>query len=208
MVVNIHFAGLALWGLAGHAVEDTALPLAAGRLPGQKLEGVLARRLHAEGCLHTGVIVVLVEDQPRGGGGAGDIITASSRGSEPGGQVLLNLGLDLLHPLAAGGRVEAAALRAGLGVAAHALAKLPFLGLGRGEEDADVGASALRHKDLGGGRLKDSLVSSQHSLSLSITVFLSGRSRGDKTERLGLVCWGRRRAPRCSAAKPEVVLLC
>ena len=50
MVVNIHFAGLAFRGLAGHAVEDTALPLAAGRLPGQKLEGVLARRLHAEGC--------------------------------------------------------------------------------------------------------------------------------------------------------------
>ena len=56
MVVNIHFAGLALRGLAGHAVEDTALPLAAGRLTGQKLEGVLARRLHTEGCLVTGVL--------------------------------------------------------------------------------------------------------------------------------------------------------
>ena len=84
MVVNIHFAGLALRGLAGLAVEDAALPLAAGRLTGQKLEGVLARRLHAEGCPVTGVlgskrllvfcglwtrmvstyIVVLVEDQP------------------------------------------------------------------------------------------------------------------------------------------------
>ena len=56
MVVNIHFAGLALRGLAGLAVEDTALPLAAGRLTGKKLEGVLACRLHAEGCLVTGVL--------------------------------------------------------------------------------------------------------------------------------------------------------
>ena len=58
MVVNIHFAGLAVRGLAGLAVEDTALPLAAGRLTGQKLEGVLARRLHAEGCLVTGIWVL------------------------------------------------------------------------------------------------------------------------------------------------------
>ena len=58
MVVNIHFAGLALRGLAGLAVEDAALPLAAGRLTGQKLEGVLARRLHAEGCLVTGIWVL------------------------------------------------------------------------------------------------------------------------------------------------------
>ena len=84
MVVNIHFAGLALRGLAGLAVEDTTVILVAGRLPGQKLVGVLAGRLHAEGCLVTGVlgskrllvfcglwtrmvstyIVVLVEDQP------------------------------------------------------------------------------------------------------------------------------------------------
>ena len=40
MVVNIHFAGLALRGLAGLAVEDTALPLAAGGLSSQKLEGI------------------------------------------------------------------------------------------------------------------------------------------------------------------------
>ena len=56
MVVNIHFAGLALRGLAGLAVEDAAVILAAGRLPGQKLVGVLAGRLHAEGCLVTGVL--------------------------------------------------------------------------------------------------------------------------------------------------------
>ena len=56
MVVNIHFAGLALRGLAGLAVEDAAVILAAGRLTGQKLKGVLARRLHAEGCLVTGVL--------------------------------------------------------------------------------------------------------------------------------------------------------
>ena len=56
MVVNIHFAGLALRGLAGPAGEDAAAILAAGRLPGQKLVGVLAGRLHAEGCLVTGVL--------------------------------------------------------------------------------------------------------------------------------------------------------
>ena len=47
---------LALRRRAGLAVEDAALPLAAGRLTGQKLEGVLAGRLHAEGCLVTGVL--------------------------------------------------------------------------------------------------------------------------------------------------------
>ena len=41
---------LALGGLAGLAVEDTALVLAAGCLAGQKLEGILVFGLHTQCC--------------------------------------------------------------------------------------------------------------------------------------------------------------
>merc|ERR1719331_2952149 len=176
---------LALRRRAGLAVEDAALPLAAGCLASQKLEGIFALGLHTQCCLAARIIVILIEDQPCGEGVAWDSITASGRGPEPGGQVLLNLRLNLLHPLAAGWGVEAAALRAALRVVAHTLAKLPLLGLGRSKEDADVGATALRDEDLGGGRLEHWLGPSQHLLSLSITVLLGGWSRGDGPERLG-----------------------
>ena len=39
---------LAFWRRAGLAVEDTALPLTAGRLPSQKLEGLGVFGLHAQ----------------------------------------------------------------------------------------------------------------------------------------------------------------
>ena len=47
---------LALRRLAGLAVEDTALPLTAGSLASQKLEGIFVFGLHAQRRLVTNVL--------------------------------------------------------------------------------------------------------------------------------------------------------
>jgi len=55
---------LALGCLAGLAVEDAALILAADCLASQKLKGILVTGLHTQCCIVAIIIVILIEDQP------------------------------------------------------------------------------------------------------------------------------------------------
>ena len=74
-------------------------------------------------------VVVLVEDEPGGVGlrPSWSSLAAAGGGTEPLGEVLLHLGLDLLNLPGAGRSVEAAALGAALGAVGNSTAKLPLL---------------------------------------------------------------------------------
>merc|ERR1712002_810010 len=152
---------------AGLAAEAAALSLAGNGVP---LQQVVATILLL-GANVGGGSLVLIEDDP-GGLLLSISVTAAGGGTIPLEEVLLVLGLLLLHPPAGGRDVEAATLRAAVSLERKTLAQLPPLRLRGGEEDADVGTLALRDVDLRGGALED-LCGLVLSLPLALLLGLS-----------------------------------